>query len=206
MCQSNHRSILGLRPWLVPVLLLALSTLCGLTSQQARGQCDLQADQVKPLIQVLRDRELQKKDPDRVRQAITRLGEMRCAAAADDLASLLAFKYRFDWEGTMLRLQPIFTATRYPATSALEEIGEASLPALVNVIEVNTPDSLMTRNAIYTVKSIFRDHPDKAESYLTKAAAEATPPESQSRLRQAAAALPGIELLDFKRYSNSEPH
>jgi hypothetical protein len=131
---------------------------------------------------------------------------LRCAAAADDLASLLAFKYRFDWEGTHIRLQPIFTQSRYPATSALTKIGEASLPALAKVIEENPPDSLMTRNAIYTVKSIFRDHPEKAESYLTEAAEKAATPQSQSRLKQAAAALPGIELLDFKRYSNPAPH
>jgi acyl-homoserine lactone acylase PvdQ len=204
MTQSIQGSILRLRSWLVAVIFVA--TLCGLTSQQARSQCDLQADPVKPLIQVLRDRDLQEKDPDRVRQAITRLAEWRCAAAADDLAALLAFQYRFDWEGTHIRLQPIFTQTRYPATSALTKIGEASLPALVRVIEENSPNSLMSRNAIYTVKSIFRDHPEKAESYLTKAAEKATTPESQSRLRQAAAALPSIELLDFKRYSNSAPH
>ncbi|HXH51775.1 MAG TPA: hypothetical protein VNM47_20730 [Terriglobia bacterium] len=204
MRQSNQGPFLRLRSWLVAVSFVA--SLCGFSTMQAQGPCDLQAGQVKPLIQVLRDRELQKKNPDRVRQAITRLAELRCAAAADDLASLLAFKYRFDWEGTHIRLQPIFTQSRYPATSALTKIGEASLPALAKVIEENPPDSLMTRNATYTVKSIFRDHPDKAESYRTSTAEKAPTPESQSRLRQAAAALPGIELMDFKRYANPAPH
>lgn len=206
MAHGNRSSILQLRPQLVQALLIALAALCGLTSQQARGQCDLNADEVKPLIQVLRDKELQKKEPDRVRQAIKRLGELRCAAAADDLAALLTFQYRFDWEGTRIRLHPIFTTTRYPATGALAQIGEPSLAALVKVIEENPPDSLMARNATYTVKSIFRDHPEKAEGYLTHAAEKATTPQSQSRLRQAAAAVPGIELMDFKRYSNSAPH
>jgi|SRR5690348_8053625 len=207
MTHSNHQGpILTLRPRLAVVIFLSVTALCGLTSQQALGQCDLNADDIKPLIQVLRDKELQKKDPDRVRQAIMQLGYRKCAAAADDLAALLAFKYRFDWEGTHIRLQPIFTQTRYPATSGLAEIGEASLPSLVTVIEENPPDSLMTRNATYTVKSIFRDHPEKAENYLTDAARKATTPESQSRLTQAAAAVPDIQLMDPKRYSNSAPH
>lgn len=206
MAHGNRSSTLQLRPQLVQALLIALAALCGLTSQQVRGQCDPNSDEVKPLIQILQDSELQKKDPDRVRQAISNLGYRRCAAAADALAALLTFKYRFDWEGTGIRLQPIFTGTRYPATGALAEIGEASLPSLVKVIEENPPDSLMTRNATYTVKSIFRDHPEKAEVYLTDEAEKATTPQSQYCLRQAAAAVPGIELMDFKRYSNSAPH
>jgi hypothetical protein len=206
MTQSIQASVLRVRPQLVQVLLLALASLCGLTSPQARGHCDLQSEEVKPLIQVLKDKELQKNDPDRVRLAILQLGYWGCAAAADDMAALLTFKYRFDWEGTMIRLQPIFTGTRYPATGALAQIGEASLPALIKVIEANPPDSLMTRNAVYTVKSIYCDHPGKAESYLKQAAEKATTPESQSRLRQAAAALPGIELLDIDRYRNPAPH
>lgn len=206
MTYGTHGSILGLRPQAVQVLLLTLASLFGLSSLQAWGQCDLQSDQVKPLIQVLRDKELQKKDPDRVRQAILQLGYRGCTAAADDLTALLTFKYRFDWEGTHIHLQPIFTGTRYPATGALAQIGKASLPSLVKVIEANPPSSLMTRNAVYTVKSIFRDHPEKAENFLTDAAEKATKPESQSRLRHAAAAVPGIELMDFKRYRSSAPH
>jgi predicted Zn-dependent peptidase len=205
MTYGTHGSILGLRARQAQVLLLTLASLCGLSGLRAQGQCDPQSDEVKPLIQVLRDKELQKKDPDRVRQAILQLGYRGCAAAADDLAALLAFKYRFGWEGTMIGLQPTFTPTRYPATGALAQIGKASLPSLVKVIEANSPSSLMTRNAIYTVKSIYRDHPDKAESYLREAAEKATKPESQSRLSQAAAALPGIELMDFKRYQSSAP-
>jgi hypothetical protein len=206
MIPNDHGSILRLRPWLAVVIFLSFATLCGFSTMQAQGPCDLQSDEVKPLIQVLRDKELQKKDPDRVRQAILQLGYRGCAAAADDLATLLTFQYRFDWEGTRIRLHPIFTPTRYPATGALAQIGEASLPALVKVIEENPPNSLMTRNAIYTVKSIFRDHPDKAESYLTNAAEKAITPESKSRLKQAAAAVPGIQLMDFKRYANPAPH
>lgn len=206
MTRRNRSSILEFRPLLPPVFLLALATICGFSTMKAQGPCDLQSDEVKPLIQAVRDKELQKEEPDRVRQAMMRLGERKCAAAADDLAALLTFKYRFYWEGTMIRLQPIFTGTRYPATSALAQIGEASLPALVRVIEESPPDSLMTRNAVYTVKSIFRDHPEKAENYLTEAARKATTPESQSRLKQAAADVPDIQLLDLKRYSNSAPH
>ena len=206
MMHRNKGSIMRLRPWLVPVVVLSLGTLYVSANLRARGQCDLEADDIKPLIRVIRDKELQKKDPDRVRQAILQLGERRCAAAADDLAALLTFKYRFDWEGTMIRLQPIFTGTRFPATSALEEIGEASLPALVRIIGENPPNSLMTRNAVYTVKSIFRDHPDRAETYLANAAEKASTPQSQSRLKQAAAAVPGISLMDLKRYNKSASH
>ena len=206
MALGNRGSTLKLRPRLVQALLLSIASLCGLSNPQARGQCDLQSEKVKPLVEVLKDKKLQKDDPDRVRQAILELGYWGCAAAADDLAALLTFEYHFDWEGSSISLQPIFTPTRYPATGALAQIGEASLPALIKVIEANPPDSLMTRNAVYTVKSIYRDHPDKAERCLKQAAEKASAPESRSRLRQAAAALPGIELLDIKRYSNSGPH
>ena len=64
----------------------------------------------------------------------------------------------------------------------------------------------MSRNAAYAVKSIFRDHPDRAETYLTNAAEKASTQEAQSRLRQAAAAVPGISLMDFKRYAKPASH
>lgn len=203
----NHRgSIWGLRLWLALVILISLLTLSGPSRLKGEGPCDLQADDIKPLIEILRNKELQKKDPNRVRRAIARLGERRCAAAADDLASLLTFRYHFDWEGTAVRLQPIFTATRYPAIGALAQIGEASLPSLVRGIETNLPNSLMTRNATYTVKLIFRDHTDKAERYLISAAAKAPAPEYRSRLKQAAATLPSISIVDVKRYKSPAPH
>ena len=203
----NYRgSVWGLRLWLAPVILLSLVALSGPGRLQAEGPCDLQANDIKPLIEILRNKELQKKDPDRVKRAITRLGERRCAAAADDLAALLPFKYHFDWEGTAVRLQPIFTATRYPAIGALAQIGEAALPSLVRGIETNLPNSPMTRNATYTVKLIFRDHPDKAEGYLVSAAATVTTPEYRSRLKQAAATLPSISIVDVKRYKSPAPH
>ena len=206
MSYRNHGPNLRLRPWVTLVIFISLAKLSGPCRLQAQGQCDLQSEEVAPLIQVLKDKELQKKDPDRVRQAILQLGYRGCAAATDDLAALLTFKYHFDWEGTHIRLQPIFTTTRYPATGALAQIGKASLAALIKVIEANPPDSLMTRNAIYTVKSIFREHPEKAEGYLTDAAEKTSVPESKSRLRRAATALPSIELLDNDRYRNPEPH
>lgn len=141
-----------------------------------------------------------------MRQAILQLGYRRCTAAADDLAALLAFKYRFDWEGTHLRLQPIFTGTCYPATSALTEIGQAALPSLIKVIEANLPGTLMSGNAIYTVKSIFRGKSSQAVGYLNIAAEKTTTPQSRFRLRKAAAAVPGISLLDFKRCGGPAHH
>lgn len=201
--RSHRRQAISWRP--EALCLMALAGLCAGSGEYARPQCDLQADEVRPLIHILRDRKLQKTDPEQVKQAVARLGEMRCAAAADDLAAALTFEYRFNWEGTRIRLQPIFTSTRFPATGALAQIGEPALPALAKVIEANPPGSLMTRNATYTVKFIFREAAGRAKEYLTTAAEKATSRQSRSRLRQAVLALPKISLMDSEASGGRAP-
>lgn len=61
MTHRDRGLILRVRPLLSLVIFLALAAHCGLASLQAQGQCDLQANDVKPLIQVLKNKDCRRR-------------------------------------------------------------------------------------------------------------------------------------------------
>lgn len=149
---------------------------------------------VQALLTIVRDAKLRDKDPDRVAEAIVRLGELRAEPAIDDLVQLLTFPRVLPWEReknpqVVNEIHLITPGYRYPAISALAQIGRASLPALVDALEKHEVGSGTSRNALEVVRYFFRDKPSDGAQYLRKAAASAANPEFAERLRKAAAAL-----------------
>jgi hypothetical protein len=148
-------------------------------------------EEVRQLIKMLRDERLRMSEPERVVQAIERLGRMRSVEAIDDLKALLTFRRTFEWErgrpGDMyVELQLMTTDGRYPAVGALFQIGRPSLPTLVSVIQAHEPSSLETENAIFTVMLIYREEPSEGVEYLRKAATKVSSSEEAQRLLDAA--------------------
>ncbi len=135
---------------------------------------------------VLRDPDLLRRDPDRVVKAMQQLGERRAVEAIPELTTLLGFRYWYDWE----KERPIryggrhyiFIGSRYPATSALFQIGKPALPALLKVVETHHFDAIESRNARYTIRVIFRDEPPQADMFFKEAAAKASTDEAKQRL------------------------
>jgi hypothetical protein len=150
---------------------------------------DKEIGDVQSLLAIIRDERLRESDPERITKAIEALGEMRAADASEDLARLLTFKGKFQWEkdqtsGALTHLAP--PGSLYPATTALFQIGKPALPALVRVIEEHESDSLESVNATDTIILIFRERPAGAADYLKKEAAKSATPDGAQRLNRAA--------------------
>jgi hypothetical protein len=156
-----------------------------------QAQARVQDLSVKELLAVVHDRELRVTNPDKVREAVIRLGDIRCEECVNDLIELLTFKYVFGWEkpvtpeGTRVRYGPIVTGSRYPATSALASIGLPALPALVEVVESHAIGSLESKNARYAIRTIFHNDPSKVEQFFKEAASEAPTTDAKTRLFKA---------------------
>jgi hypothetical protein len=148
-------------------------------------------EEVLNLLAVLRDPELRTTHPEQVVQAVQRLGEMRAVEAIHDLIELLTYSRRFDWErdDMIVEIQPITPGNRYPAASALFQIGRPALPALAKVVELNGLDSVRGQNAMYAIQGIFRNDPNEGVKYFERAAETSDTPDSAQHLMQAAAQL-----------------
>jgi len=150
-----------------------------------------QTKEISNLISIIRDKTLLRTDPEKVIKAIDRLGELKAVAAVDDLADLLTLsrgeKY-FDVEN-----QPsggiITPYSVYPAIKALAEIGEKSTKTLIKVIESNEASSLAAKNALDTLRAIYRDDLAKASDLLSEAARSSGNDEGTRRLLNAAEIL-----------------
>lgn len=150
--------------------------------------------EINKLIAIIRDARMQETNPDRIVQAIQRLGEMKATEAVGDLAKLLTFRRWFLWEKDPS--QPKIgegggptDRDRYPATLALILIGAPSLPAVIKVIEAHEADSLETRNAMEVIIILSRYKRPEYVACLKNAAGVATSAQAAERLRRAAEAL-----------------
>jgi hypothetical protein len=103
----------------------------------------------------------------------------------NDLIELLTFRFPFPKEDDPVGLQPRIPASRYPATTALTEIGRPALPELAKVIETNDPGSLLSKNARFTVRSIFAYRSADGDKFFREAAEKAPTPEAKQRLLKA---------------------
>jgi len=151
--------------------------------------------EINRLLYVVRNEQLRSSDPQQVIKAIQRLGDMRATEAIDDLTQLLSFRQTFWWErndGIGVEIQPVTSGNRYPATSALFQIGRPALPALIRVIEVYETDSVESDNSTYAVQSIFRENPSEGVKYLRSAAAKSSTPLTTQHLTVAANRLEAL--------------
>lgn len=129
-----------------------------------------QDEEVKKLINIIRNENLVKSDSEKVVKAIDRLGELKAKEAVTDIAKLLTLdrgaRY-FDTEnppsGGIITPYSI-----YPAVKALNNIGETSVPDLIKVIEREETNSLPSENAYFTIMTIYRENLEKAVIALRK--------------------------------------
>lgn len=131
-------------------------------------------DEVEQLLAVIRNEKNLKRNPEQIKRAIDRLGELKAKSAIDDLIRLITFQYRFATESsdTMIinDIHLVTPAGRYPAVGALFQIGEEALPALVQTIASNESNSLASENATFTIKIISRDDPKEGAEYVKRSA------------------------------------
>lgn len=181
---------------LVVLALLILVTFGGKAVSEHNQQTANESKQqsidggLEKLLAVLHDGKLRESEPKLVLEAIQRVGEMKAAQAISALIPLLTFSQTIEAENqvgeAIVEIHLVPPGERYPAIKALSQIGQASLPALVKVIQAHDGKSLESENASYTVMVIFRDDPARAVKYLRKAAAKSSEPMASQRLSHAA--------------------
>lgn len=167
------------------VLLIAL----GLTAHGTKAMQQQDSADIEQLLSDVRDPQLRGAQPERVLQAISRLGEMKSVAAANDLVDLLAFERSVgsqqDDKDAITEIHVVTTSERYPATQALIEIGRPTLSAVARAIGRHPIGSLESENARYVIWMIFRENPARAVDYLRKTTVQASSGEERDRLNYA---------------------
>jgi len=120
--------------------------------------------------------------------AINQLGEKRYAPAADTLTTYLDFRM----PGTENKGHEIFIVRipalgdKYPAATALFEIGKAASPSLVRAIADSSTPELLRDNAVEVLFDVYRENLADAVSVLNRASRSASDAASSMRLWDAA--------------------
>lgn len=177
------------RKLITALLALALLISVGQILAQHKQQSTSEDQESMQLLTILRDKQIQEREPERVAKVIERLGEIKSVEAIDDLVQHLTFSRNIQQEkiGDVVVGERFITLFgRYPAAGALFQIGKPALPALIKVIGAEETGSLAGENAIHTVTQIFRDSPAEGVSYLKDAAANASTAQAARRLSDAA--------------------
>lgn len=121
-------------------------------------------------------------------EALHKLGSIGDKRAIPILIKNIAFERQFDKKP---RVDPSVTdhwddpkslAWRFPSITALFQIGETAIPALITVIETKRIDSVESRNALYTIQFIFRDDLSEAIRVFKAAASRASTAEARKSL------------------------
>jgi len=143
-------------------------------------------DEVQKLIVVLRNAELG--TPESKVDAIQRLGLIGDSRAVPILIAYIDFERKFEERQKSTKAsvdhwdEPRSVATRFPAITALYQIGNASVPALIELIEDNPADMIKSQNALFTIHFIFRDDLSEAIYRLESGAKSQNNEEKRKRL------------------------
>jgi len=172
-------------------VLMSATHLAGAVLQEAS-----QTEEARALLSLIREKRIRAKEPQRVWDAISRLGELREEAAIPDLIGLLTFPRTFSWESpdSHMEIQPISCGSRYPATDALAQIGRPALPALTKVVADSDPNSQRSKNAIYAIIGIFREDLQAGADYLRSFSAD-----SRTKVKRERVAAASAELRRLKK-------
>ena len=123
----------------------------GQSAPQTRVRTAPKAEEVEHLRKVLGDARLRADEPRQVIEAIKRAGDLRAPELAGSLASLLTFAQIFPEDqvaeetGILFHTYIMSVVRRYPAVSALFQIGKPALPALVKYIAGSAHDEPLAR-------------------------------------------------------------
>ena len=159
----------------------------------------------KLLIQTLQDQEIRETSPEKVIEAIKQVGNLgrlrfNCSKkptvsneAIIALTNLLNFKREQkaqDDSEAIVSFHPIPPEGFYPAVDALMNVGDGSLPALIEVIKSEEGYSQKSHNALYVIKFFYRSKRQECFDYLILEASKAESEEGRQRLLLATTKLP----------------
>jgi hypothetical protein len=143
-------------------------------------QSESRDEETARLIAIIRNSQLRIEDPNKVVEAIDKLGEMKVVSAVDDLVQLLTFRPVSQREIlTGIRTE---ADERFHAISALYLIGKPALPALIKVVEDFDEQDLMSKNARRAIVSIFREKLSEGVEHVNLRASESSSALGSQRL------------------------
>lgn len=147
-------------------------------------------DKIKKWIKTLKNNETKRTSPELVVEAIQNLGSVKAKQAIPELIKYLDYERKFESKFESKQdpadgvevLPSIPLSGRYPAITALFQIGKSALPALAKVIQKEEPESLKSDNALHTVQFIFRDNLSEAVKYLEESMKNSDTQKAKQRL------------------------
>jgi hypothetical protein len=153
-----------------------------------RFQKDMQVEIYESLA-TIKNQSFRETNKEQVAEAIDKLGKLKSTEAISDLVELITFKIQPKAEVKndffVVEHHTITNFDRFPAMSALSQIGEPALPDLIKLIEKEDADSIASNNALEVVRAIFKEN-NTALAYLQQKADESIILEGKQRLESAA--------------------
>jgi hypothetical protein len=151
-------------------VLFILSFAATLSAECARWNSQTDKPPAQELAAFLEQKGVVANQPDCAIAALEILGHEHATSYIPQIVKFLAFKRKFDWEGTGFNIRPVTELGHYPAAMALFEIGKPALPALLAVATEEKPDSVKFNNAVSTIMLIHRDQVPAGVRFLRQAA------------------------------------
>jgi hypothetical protein len=135
--------------------------------------------------------ERKQEDAECIKNALIKLSKFHDSTDSGVLASYLNFEMPSrttgDNNGSVFT-HPSWLGDRYPAIAALVEIGKPSIPAVIDAIGNSDTTEVAWRNAIETIRVIYRDDQVMGVRVLNDANRASPDPARADRLRRAARA------------------
>ena len=200
----------------VSVFLVGVSVWFTFSPLTVQGQADIskstdrfQKDkkaEIYELLAMVKNQSLRETDKDQVAKAIDKLGKLKSSEAISDLIDVITFKVQPKAEVKndliVVEYHAITDFDRFPAMSALSQIGEPALSDLIKLIEKEDADSVASNNTLEVVRAIFNEN-KIAFAFLQQKATESITLEGKQRL--GAAAEKTAEVVErLKKYDESK--
>lgn len=142
-------------------------------------------ENVQKLLKELNAENILAENPEKLSKIIDELGQRRISESIPNLIKYLDVERKSKFNGGAIGLRPLPIGGDFPAVSALFQIGESALPALIEVITKEQTDLLKSKNALRTIHLIFREDLSKAVEYLEKSMAQAETSGGKQNLQKA---------------------
>lgn len=138
---------------------------CRLVTQSTADRANFRyADLVKPSLTILEHPEKVRASSSCLIAAMFNLGRAKDPAAIPILVKWLTWEHK---ERNTYRLGTL--SSKYPAIGALYDIGEPTIPALLEVIGARSPSDVVSQNALFVLMSIHRNKPQEGIKRLREA-------------------------------------
>ncbi len=138
------------------------------------------------IISKLSDDNLKLNHQDEFVEIFEKIGGLKIKQAIPQLLNLIDYRVEDKWENSPVGFRLISKSSKYPALGALIQIGDSSVPGLIEIIENEKADSIKSENALYAIQQIHLADLFKCILLLEEASTKSKFPNGSERLQIAA--------------------